>query len=104
MKNNYVAFALIAILVLAFFLIRKDKSYVKIAGQNVEVEVADTQEEQELGLSGRKNLKENEGILFVFDAPGKYGFWMKDMNFSIDMIWLAEDAKVIYIKKDARPE
>ena len=77
---------------------------VKIAGQNVKVELAMTPEEQALGLSGRDELKEDEGMLFVFSQPGNYPFWMKDMNFEIDIIWISEDKRVIYIKKDARPE
>ena len=77
---------------------------IKIAGQSIKVELASTPLEQAQGLSGRESLKENEGMLFVFDQPGKYSFWMKDMNFAIDMIWLTEDGEVVYIKKDARPE
>jgi uncharacterized membrane protein (UPF0127 family) len=43
-------------------------------------------------------------MLFVFENPDDYFFWMKDMNFSIDMIWIGEDRKIVYIKKDAKPE
>ena len=43
-------------------------------------------------------------MLFIFEKPGKYYFWMKDMNFPIDMIWIGEDMRVIYIKKNAQPE
>ena len=81
-----------------------DIKYVKIAGQNIEVDLATTAPEQEQGLSGRTELGPNEGMLFVFDTPGKYSFWMKDMLFPIDMIWLAPDSRVVYVKKDARPE
>jgi uncharacterized protein len=78
--------------------------YVKIAGQSIKVDLADTPELRERGLSGRKGLKEDEGMLFVFDRPGQHLFWMKDMYFAIDIIWIDEDSKVIYIKKDAQPE
>jgi uncharacterized protein len=77
--------------------------FVKIAGQNVKVELALTPKEQEKGLSGRENLADDAGMLFVFKNPGKYSFWMKDMNFPIDIIWLNENFKVIYIKKNAEP-
>ena len=79
-------------------------NYVKIGGQSIKVEIALTAEEQTKGLSGRSGLKENEGMLFVFAQPDKYFFWMKDMNFAIDIIWIGENGKIIYIKKDARPE
>jgi len=81
-----------------------DIKYVKIAGQNIEVDLATTAPEQEQGLSGRTELGPNEGMLFVFDTPGKYSFWMKDMLFPIDIIWLAPDSRVVYVKKDARSE
>jgi uncharacterized membrane protein (UPF0127 family) len=79
-------------------------NYVKIAGKIIKVDLALTSEAQEQGLSGRNNLKEDEGMLFVFNHMGKYPFWMKDMNFAIDIIWLGKDLRVIYIKKNATPE
>ncbi len=77
---------------------------VKIAGQNIKVELALTETEQIQGLSGRRDLPAKEGMLFVFPQSANYPFWMKDMNFPIDIIWLDEHKKVIYIKRDARPE
>ncbi|MFA5932014.1 MAG: DUF192 domain-containing protein [Candidatus Paceibacterota bacterium] len=82
----------------------EDLKYVKIAGQNIKVDLALTSEIQEKGLSGRTELKENEGMLFVFPQPGQYAFWMKDMNFPLDIIWIGEDLKVVYIQKNALPE
>src|SRR3989338_7646161 len=76
----------------------------KINGVEINVELASTPEARAQGLSGRASLGENEGMLFIFEKPGKYDFWMKDMNFPIDIIWLASDLRVVYIKKDARPE
>ena len=109
MKNYFVGLiALVIILFLGYHFwtpVNFDNiKYVKIAGQNIKVELALTSAEQTQGLSGRPNLNENEGMLFVFTNPGKYPFWMKDMNFSIDIIWLSEDLKAVYIKKYARPE
>ncbi len=79
-------------------------NYVYFGNTRVRVELAIDPETQARGLSGRENLKEDEGMLFVFAKPDKYFFWMKDMNFAIDMIWLDEYGKIIYIKRDARPE
>jgi len=78
--------------------------YVKIAGKILKVDLVLTQKTQEKGLSGREKLKEDEGMLFVFDYMGQYSFWMKDMNFPIDIIWISDDFKVVYIKKNATPE
>lgn len=70
----------------------------------VRAEIAATPENRTKGLSGRPSLKENEGMLFVFDKPGFYSFWMKDMNFPIDIIWISEEMKIIDITKNAKPE
>lgn len=85
--------------------------YIKIAGKILKVDLALTSQEQEQGLSGRNKLNEDEGMLFVFNHMDKYSFWMKDMNFALDIIWLApsesgddEDFRVVYIKKNATPE
>jgi len=109
MKNYFAGFVLLTILFIIGYhfwtVVNFDNiKYVKIARQNVKVELALTNMVRERGLSGRKELKENEGMLFVFDRPSKYSFWMKNMNFSVDIIWLGEDLRVVYIKKDARPE
>ena len=77
---------------------------VKIAGQIMKVDLALTPEIQAKGLSGRATLPEDQGMLFIFENPGRYPFWMKDMNFPIDMIWLDENLNVVYIKKNALPE
>ena len=76
---------------------------VEIGGQNVLVDLALTDAQKEQGLSGRTSLAPNTGMLFVFSTPNKYLFWMKDMNFAIDMIWITADMHVDYIAKDATP-
>ncbi len=71
----------------------------------ITVETVNTPELRTLGLSGRQSLGNNEGMLFVFDEPSiSYCFWMKDMNFSLDMIWLTEDKKVINIARNVSPD
>ena len=101
---------IVFVLVFVFLLLNKknipinDIQYVKIAGQTIKVDLALTPKTQEQGLSGRTELKENEGMLFVFNKPSQYSFWMKDMNFPIDIIWLGEDLRIVYIEKEAKPE
>ena|SRR3989338_3833228 len=107
MKKNISSFVLAVVFFILLFVIPKDHRNIKaiqIMGQNIRVNLATTDAAREQGLSGRENLKEDEGMLFVFDYPDKYSFWMKDMNFPIDMIWIGENKEIIYIKRDARPE
>ncbi len=56
------------------------------------------------GLSGRTEVLPGHGMLFVFDRPDRYGFWMKDMIISIDIIWLADDGTIIGIEEDVSPD
>src|SRR3990167_3887756 len=65
----------------------------------VRVEVAVTAEQKSRGLAGRENLAEGEGMMFVFDQPGQYGFWMKGMKFPLDFVWIRE-GKVVEVTED----
>ncbi len=76
----------------------------KINRSVIYIDVAQTPEEKQLGLSGRESLPNGEGLLFVYDQPGQHRFWMKDMNFPIDIIWIAEDYRVVDITKDLSPD
>ena len=76
---------------------------VAIDGAVVQAKIADTEALREQGLSGTQPLAQDQGMLFVFDSPGYYSFWMKDMNYPIDMIWIGADKKVVYIQPDAMP-
>lgn len=70
----------------------------------LEVEVANTKASRELGLSGRPKMKDSEGLLFVFDKPGRYGFWMKDMNFPLDIVWINQNGIVVDIERNVSPK
>lgn len=77
---------------------------VGIGGIDVRVILADTPEKRTQGLSGRSGLAENEGMLFVFPEEGIYGFWMKDMNFSIDIIWIDNAGTVVHVAESVPPD
>lgn len=68
------------------------------------LEVADSNEERIRGLSYRSSLEEGSALLFVFDSEERHGIWMKDMFFSIDIVWLDKDKKIIHIEKNISPE
>jgi len=82
----------------------ESQSYVEIRNNRIEVQVAATVEEQIQGLSGRESLPSDEGLLFVYESSGFQKFWMKDMNFPIDIIWIGEDKTVVDITEDLHPE
>jgi uncharacterized membrane protein (UPF0127 family) len=66
--------------------------------------VADTTEELRQGLSGKDSLPKDEVLLFVFAESDYHGIWMKDMNFSIDIIWLDEQKKVVDLEANVSPD
>ncbi|MBI2405118.1 DUF192 domain-containing protein [Candidatus Gottesmanbacteria bacterium] len=66
---------------------------VRIRDQVFLVDVAVTSKEKERGLGYRESLLPNYGMLFVYNQKGQYTFWMKEMRFPIDIIWI--DGKTI---------
>lgn len=70
----------------------------------IAIELADSPEEWVRGLSGREEIADNYGLLFVFPRPERQGFWMKDMNFSIDIIWLSDTGTIVGIEDSASPD
>jgi hypothetical protein len=82
---------------------RYEKTSVSLRGRRFEVEVADSFGKVAKGLMNRKNLRANGGMLFVFGKDGRYGFWMLNMKFSIDIIWLDRNFRVVYVWRSAKP-
>ena len=66
----------------------------------LDVEIVSTKEEVEQGLSGRISMQEKEGMFFVFPSMGEYSFWMKDMNFPLDLVWISDEGRVVSISSD----
>lgn len=77
---------------------------IKINDVSVAVEIADTPEARTQGLSGRETLPDGTGMLFIFSNPARYGFWMKDMRFAIDLVWMNEAGQVVGIEKEVSPK
>jgi len=65
--------------------------------------VADTEEKRNQGLGGKRFLPSNTSMLFEFDKPDTHGIWMKDMLFSIDIIWLDKNKKIVNLISNAEP-
>ncbi len=61
---------------------------------HLNLEVVDTYETRQLGLGGRESLDDDAGMLFVFPTSDRYSFWMKGMQFPIDIIWISNQVVV----------
>lgn len=68
----------------------------------ISLEIADEPAERQKGLSNRKSIPENQGMLFIFDGPDYHEFWMKDMQFPIDIIFL-NGTKVVTVYGNVPP-
>ncbi len=99
--------AVVLIALIAFLFWRSDLSQrgniIKIGNSHIVVEIARTDAEQERGLGGRSALGAYNGMLFVFDPQTIPGFWMKDMSFPIDIVWISEN-RVIGVVENADPQ
>ena len=78
-----------------------------VAGVNVGnqylVELARTPEEWATGLSGKNELPESHGMLFIYTTVEPRSFWMKGMVFPIDIIYIDGNSSVVHIEKNAVP-
>lgn len=75
-----------------------------VGGEAFLVEIADTPQSWTKGLGGRELLATSTGMLFVFNEPDTYSFWMKDMAFPIDIAWIDSDWCIVNIANNVSPD
>jgi uncharacterized protein len=76
---------------------------VTLNGLVLVADISATNEQRTKGLSVKDGLAENEAMLFVFGNAAEHRFWMKDMKFPIDIIWIDSDKNVVYIEHNLQP-
>ncbi len=104
MKAKLIIFlSIILLLALALRDFSRHVSVLRVNGKEISLIVVDTPKAREIGLGNRNELVENEAMLFVFDKPGFYPFWMKGMKFPIDIIWINEWYEIIHIESNISP-
>ncbi len=82
------------VLWLAFQLKANQPTKILVGGKILEVTIARTVAEKEKGLSDKPSLCSGCGLLFLFDQPAIYPFWMRKMRFDIDIIWIKDNRVV----------
>lgn len=75
-------------------------SMAEFGGVSLRIEYATSTLARERGLSGRKSIPNDYGMLFIFPKNARYGFWMKDMLIPIDIFWLDAQGQVVFIASD----
>jgi uncharacterized membrane protein (UPF0127 family) len=72
-------------------------------GSEVFAEVAAGFGEQQRGLMFRRELPAGQGMLFLFDNPGRYGFWMLNTLVPLDILWLDSERRIVFISANTPP-
>jgi len=108
-KLRTIVFGVIVIIVLVVLLIlllprNRTNETVNLGDGTFSARIAKTEADREMGLSGVESLASNKALLMVFPYSAQWQIWMKDMKIPLDIVWLNQDKKVIYIVKDALPK
>jgi len=91
-------------LVLPFFFVGHPMATLKSTGKQYQLEIVSTAASQEKGLGGRRSMASDKGMIFVFGSPMVQCFWMKDMQFPLDIIWLNSAKQVTKIAANVSPD
>ena len=64
------------------------------------VELADSPDKRIRGLSGRASLDARTGMLFIFEKPERFRFWMREMEIPLDIVWIGSNCEVVDVSED----
>ena len=70
---------------------------------NLDIEIADTDFDIQTGLMYRNYMKNNQGMLFVFDNDQPRSFYMKNTRIPLDLIFINENKNIVSFQKNAKP-
>jgi uncharacterized membrane protein (UPF0127 family) len=68
-----------------------------------DLEIADTEEAQKIGLMYRESMADNQGMLFVYKTADKMNFWMKNTYLPLDLVFFLPDSTVYKVYPDNQP-
>jgi uncharacterized membrane protein (UPF0127 family) len=105
MKSRTMLLVFVFVVICGFVFMNRSKTAVLYINDTaIRYMRADTETRRIKGLSGTRSLSVGEGMLFVYDTPQIPRFWMKDMHYPIDIIWISESKEVTGIEKNISPE
>lgn len=76
----------------------------QLGNQKLNLEIANTDAARTQGLSDRPNLAKNSAMLFIFPDASEQCMWMKDMKFSLDMVWMDASKRIVKLAPDVSPD
>ena len=97
----FIVVVLLGAAAVVYFLLTALPVRVCAADACVNAEVVTKKADQQRGLQGRTGLGQNQGMLFVFTKDERYRFWMKDMKFPIDILWLDSQGLIVSVSENA---
>lgn len=95
-------FLIISFILFSYFL-KPQKPTATLGSNTFYLEIADSEKARVQGLSNREFLSENSAMLFIFPQKKIQAFWMKNMHFSLDIVWIDKDT-IVDFEESAQPE
>lgn len=80
------------------------EGYIKAPKGKIRLLIAKTPNTRERGLGGYASLDTDQGMLFIFPRPTSVNFWMEDMKFSLDFVWMSSDHTIVGITSNISPD
>lgn len=102
-RSPYIGIAIVLTVGLLLLLMWPKQPVLTANLARYKLEVVSTPQQREQGLSNRDYLARGAAMLFVYQAADAYCFWMKDMRFSLDIVWLDDAKKVVHIERNVSP-
>lgn len=93
-----ILFSILAIAIILYLKKQNTENIVTINGKKILIEIADSPEEHQQGLMFRTSLKENRGMLFIFEQPSAVAFWMKNTLIPLDIIFIDGNNRITDIQ------
>lgn len=99
----FIGMAIVAGL-LVFLSQQPERRTLLVGEHQFKLEVASTAETAALGLGDRDSLPKDRGMLFELDGSSSACFWMKDMHFPLDIVWLSAEKRVVHLEQNVKPD
>jgi hypothetical protein len=107
LNRAFLAAVVLAVIVMVVALVIYERpagpARIELKGIELTVEMAVTPSQWSRGLSGRSSLEMDHGMLFVFDHQNRWAFWMKGMQFPLDVIWFDSNRSIIQYVESLQP-
>jgi uncharacterized membrane protein (UPF0127 family) len=108
MKKIFLILGIIAVLgaggaLAGWFLLWQQPPQACLGKKCYDVFLAKTDAQRKQGLMFCEKMKDGQGVLFIFEKEGLYQFWMKNTLIPLDMAWLDNSGKIVFIARDSQP-